>query len=61
MQVSMQHLINGCHLISESNVVTSVCLMARDGRIMASASSAVAVVESQRWVTTATVGRGLSM
>ena len=47
MHVGMQHSINGCRLISETDVGTSICLRARDGRTMPSASSTVAVVESQ--------------
>ena len=48
MQVGMQHLVNGFRPISEADVGTFICLLAHDGRTMPSASSTVAVVESQR-------------
>ena len=48
MQVGMQHLVNGSRPISETDVSMSICLLARDGRTMPSASSTIAVVESQR-------------
>ena len=47
MQVGMQHLVNGSRPISETDVSMSICLLARDGRTMPSASSTIAVVESQ--------------
>ena len=48
MHVGMQYSINGCRLISETDVGTSICLLARDGRTTPSASSTVTVVELQR-------------
>ena len=47
MQVGMHHLINGRRMISETDVGTSICLLARDGHAMPSASSTVTVVESR--------------
>ena len=45
---------------SDSDIGTSICLLAHDGRTMPSTNSAVAVVDPQRWVTAATVGHGCS-